>query len=115
MVLSTVEIPTVAIKTSEGPFPLSGFKAIAEVRVTESDVPVTLRSVTNSKGETTQVVEAVADLAGKECNVSFIKTPEGVSILTSPEGGPPDTSGTVTVILNEADDISWDQSQYTRR
>lgn len=108
MVLSTVEVPTVAIKTSEGPFPLSGFKAIAEVRVTESDVPVTLRSVTNSKGETTQVVEAVADLAGTEYNVSFIKTPEGVSILTSPDGGSPDTSGAVTVILNEADDISWD-------
>jgi hypothetical protein len=107
MVMSTAEVPTVAVKTSEGPFPLSGFKAIAEVRVTESDVPITLRSVTNSDGETTQVVEAVAELGGTKCTVSFIKTPNGISILTAPEGASLDTAGAVSVILNDADDISW--------
>lgn len=107
MLMSTAEAPTVAVKTPEGPFPLSGFKAIAEVRVTESDVPITLRSVTHSDGETTQVVEAVAELGDMMCTVSFIKTRDGISILTAPEGASPDTAGAVSVILNDGDDINW--------
>jgi hypothetical protein len=108
MVLSTVEKPTVAIRTSEGPFPLMSFRAIAEVRVTESEAPITLRLMTNSDGETTQVVEAVADLNGTDYTVSFIKTPDGVSILTAPEAESPDTSGALTVVLNDSEDITWD-------
>ena len=108
MVLSTEEKPTVAIKTSEGPFPLMSFRAIAEVRVTESEAPITLRSMTNSEGETTQVVEAVADLNGTDYTVSFIKTPDGVSILTAPQAESPDTSEALTVVLNDSEDITWD-------
>lgn len=110
MVMSTTEVPTVAVKTSDGPFPLMIFKAIAEVRVTESDVPVALRAMTNSGGESTQVVEAVAELGDMKCTVSFIKTSDGVSILTVPEGMPPspDASGAVSVILNDSEDLTWD-------
>lgn len=108
MVMSAEETPTVAIKTSEGPFPLARFKAIAEVRVTESEVPISLRSMTNSDGETTQVVEAVADLNGTDYTVSFIKTPDGVSILTAPEGESSGASGALTVVLNDSEDITWD-------
>jgi hypothetical protein len=108
MVMSTVEVPTVAIKTSEGPFPLSLFKAIAEVRVTESDLPITLRAVTNSEGETAQVVEAVAELGDARWRVSFIKTAVGVSILTAPEGPEPDSTGALTVLLDSGDEISWE-------
>lgn len=110
MTMSTAEVPTVAVKTSEGPFPLMSFKAIAEVRVTESDVPITLRAVTNSDGETTQVVEAVAELGDTKYTVSFIKTPDGISILTAPEGALPDTSGAISVLLNDSEDISWDSA-----
>ena len=87
-----------------------GFKAIAEVRVTESDVPVALRAMTNSGGERTHIVEAVAELGDMKCTVSFIKTSDGVSILTVPEGMPPspDASGAVSVILNDSEDITWD-------
>lgn len=111
VVMSTVEAPTVAVKTSEGPFPLSGFKALAEVRVTESDFPITLRAVTNSDGMVTQVVEAVAELNGVKCTVSFIKTPDGISVTAVPEGEWPSTSGAVSVVLNDGDDISWDLTQ----
>jgi hypothetical protein len=109
MVMSTEELPMVAIKTSEGPFPIRSFKALAEVRVTERDVPITLRAMTNSDGETTQVVEAVAEFGDVKTTVSFIKTPDGVSIVTAREGEPPtDTAGAISALLVEGEDITWD-------
>lgn len=81
-----------------------------EVRVTELDVPVTLRAMTHSDGESTQVVEAVAELGEMTCTVSFIRTSDGVSLLVIPEGEPPspDASGAVSVILDDSEDITWD-------
>lgn len=110
VVMSTAEVPTVAIKTSEGPFPLLSFKAIAEVRVTEADVPIRLHAVTNSNGETTQVVEAVAELGDAKCRVSFIKDSKGVTIQSELMEQPRGTPTGAFFFLHDADDISWDRT-----
>lgn len=44
MTICSQETPTVAVKTTDGPFPLATLTAIAEVRITESQVPVSLRA-----------------------------------------------------------------------
>lgn len=107
--MSTVELPFVAVKTSEGPFPLSGFKAIAEVRVTEAEAPITLHAVTNSDGETTQVVEALAEVGGTKCRIAFIKNSDGVTIQSELIEKPPaaTVSGALS-FLHEDGQISWD-------
>jgi hypothetical protein len=81
MNMSTHETPTVAVMTVEGLFPLAKLSAIAEVRITATQVPVTLRAMTDSKGETTHVVEAVADYSGTQCTVSFIRTEDGLAVM----------------------------------
>ena len=70
-----------AIKTTEGLFPLAGLSAIAEVRITESQVPVSLRAITDSRGATTQVVEAVAKHGDQEHTVSFIRSEDGIAVV----------------------------------
>lgn len=79
--MSDLDRPLVAVRTSEGPYPLAGVKVTAEVRVEESQVPVTIHAVTSHEGEQTQVVEAVVTHEGEEHTVSFIHADEGTSVL----------------------------------
>jgi hypothetical protein len=81
MIMSSQETPTVAVKTTEGrPFPLAGLRALAEVRIKETQVPVSLKAITDSNGATTQVVEAVARYDDQECTVSFIRSADGIAV-----------------------------------
>lgn len=80
MNMSSKETPTVAVKTTEGLFPLASLSAIAEVRVTKSQVPIALRAITDSRGATTQVAEAVAEYGEQEYTVSFIRSEDGLTV-----------------------------------
>ncbi len=79
--LSTRETPTIAIMTDEGLYPLASATATAEVRIDKTQVPISLHSVTNHDGETTQVLQAVAEYDGQECTVSMVHTAEGLAVM----------------------------------
>ncbi len=91
--MSTQDTPVVAVRTQAGPFPLAGVSATAEVCVEKTQVPVSVHAVTNEEGETTQVLQAVAEYDGQEHTVSFVHTKDGTSVLmdTQDVDSTPDT------------------------
>lgn len=84
--MSTQDTPTVAVNTVKGLFPLAHFEVIVQVRTVSTQVPVTIREVTDDRGRSMQVAEAVVEYGGQRCTVSLVKSDDGLAIMMETDG-----------------------------